>query len=835
MTLPPAAVFRALLSHWRRRPLQLLATVLGLALATALWSGVQALNDQARLTYDRAATVLGGATTERIVRRDGGPIALETYGALRRAGWAVSPVLQGRWRFEGRRYEVIGVDPITAPGAAIGGRLVSEALAGEDGVDLADFIQPPYRAYAAPPTVAELEAARPSGAADDLPAISAVDGLPEGALMLDIGAAQALLKKPGEITQLVIDPDAAAATRTAPLDAFAGGALQLIAPESDSDLERLTDSFHLNLTAFGLLAFVVGLFIVHSAIGLAFEQRLPIFRTLRAIGVSARTLGAALALELLGLALAAGVLGVALGYLTASALLPGVAASLRGLYGARIPGELSLSADWWLLGIAVSLLGAGVAAAQSFWKAFTMPALDLGRPEAWAARERRARVRGALAAIILVAAALGLYWAGGGLVGAFGVMAAGLLGAALLLPVILSLLLGAAGWLTRRLRLGPVWEWFWADGRQQLPGLSLALMALMLALAASVGVGSMVSSFRITFVGWIDQRLAAEVYLSPRSEAEAGAMTSWLEARPDVSAVLPVVWVQESRDGWPYDLMGVQDHSTYRRTWPMLGVADADVGGVWDDVRGGAAALASEQFLKRQSLAVGDAVDVPTPDGPWRVRLVAAFADYGNPEGQLVVSLDALRLRRAETDAQVLQVRADPADAEALTAAARDAFGLDESRAIDQATLKRFSKRVFENTFIITDALAALTLGVAAAALFVSLLTLSGTRLGQLAPVWAVGASRGALMRLEIAKALMFGLLTAALAVPVGVACAWALVALVNVEAFGWRLPLYHFPLDWLRLAAVATALALCAAAPALLKLRRAQAADLVRVFANDR
>ena len=38
----------ALLSHWRRRPFQLLTLVLGLALATALWSGVQAINAEAR-------------------------------------------------------------------------------------------------------------------------------------------------------------------------------------------------------------------------------------------------------------------------------------------------------------------------------------------------------------------------------------------------------------------------------------------------------------------------------------------------------------------------------------------------------------------------------------------------------------------------------------------------------------------------------------------------------------------------------------------------------------------------------------------------------------------
>ena len=75
-----------------------------------------------------------------------------------------------------------------------------------------------------------------------------------------------------------------------PLAMVTGDQLRLVEPEDERDLARLTDSFHLNLTAFGLLAFLVGLFIVHASFGLAFEQRLPMVRTMRAVGISARTL-----------------------------------------------------------------------------------------------------------------------------------------------------------------------------------------------------------------------------------------------------------------------------------------------------------------------------------------------------------------------------------------------------------------------------------------------------------------------------------------------------------------------------------------------------------------
>ncbi len=126
--------------------------------------------------------------------------------------------------------------------------------------------------------------------------------------------------------------------------ALSATALRLVEPDSETDLERLTDSFHLNLTAFGMLSFLVGLFIVNSAVGLTFEQRLPTLRTLRACGTSARMLNAVLVVELVSLALVAGLAGLVCGYVIAAALLPDVAASLRGLYGAQVPGELTLKA-----------------------------------------------------------------------------------------------------------------------------------------------------------------------------------------------------------------------------------------------------------------------------------------------------------------------------------------------------------------------------------------------------------------------------------------------------------------------------------------------------------
>ena len=58
----PLWILVGLLSHWNWHRMQFATLLIGLISATALWSGVQAINQQARSSYDRAAAMFGGAT-----------------------------------------------------------------------------------------------------------------------------------------------------------------------------------------------------------------------------------------------------------------------------------------------------------------------------------------------------------------------------------------------------------------------------------------------------------------------------------------------------------------------------------------------------------------------------------------------------------------------------------------------------------------------------------------------------------------------------------------------------------------------------------------------------
>ena len=431
--LKPAAL--ALLSHWRRMPGQLLTLVLGLALATGLWSAVQAINAEARASYDNAANRLQAQPGQVLAPADGA-LPLAAYVRLRRAGWLVTPVLEGAADLNGQRVTVMGVDILNYPALPIPDSVIAD-------LSLGAIISGPGQLFASPETAHQIRRA------GDAYPVAEVEQIPPGVVLTDIGLAETLLDMPGKITRILVLPEQPRGL--VPLAELVPD-LVLSAPARGTDAAALTDSFHLNLAAFGFLSFAVGLFVVHGTIGLAFQQRRAMFRTLRALGLPQRHLTVLVMGELLALALIAGSLGLVVGYLVAAALLPDVAATLRGLYGAEVEGTLTLRPEWFASGLAMSVAGTAVAAASGVWQVARMPILASPGLAAWSGRSAIRARRMAFWGAALLAAGLAGFHAFPGLTGGFVLLAGLLLAAALVLPAVVSAILTVMA----RMSKGPV-------------------------------------------------------------------------------------------------------------------------------------------------------------------------------------------------------------------------------------------------------------------------------------------------------------------------------------------------------------------------------------------
>ena len=785
------ACLHALLSHWRRNPVQLFAFLAGLALATALWSGVQAINAEARASYDAAAQTLGEGQFDMLVPRQGDSIAQADYVALRRAGWLVSPVIDGRLG----EVRLVGLEVLTSPSGLAAGGLEGSGDLGFDTL---------------------LANSATAQALEGVAQVTIDPSIAPGMAVGDIGMVQTLLGR-DDLSRLVLSKDQ-------PLNR---PALEQIAPQlrlqpsqQSADIGQLTDSFHLNLTAFGLLSFAVGLFIVHSTIGLAFEQRRAMIRTLRSMGVPLRLLVSLITVEMLLLAAIGAGIGIVLGYLIAGLLLPDVAATLRGLYGADIAGSVSLRASWWASGLALALIGTVIALSTRIWQIAQMPLLASVRPRAWVvATASRFRWLSALSAVLLCAAAL-IALLFDGLLAGFALLGCLLIGAALALPAVVAWVLTLLQARTKT----PIWGWFWADTRQQLPGLSLALMALLLAVSANIGVSTMVSSFRLTFVGFLDQRLAPELFVQTENAAQSAELETFLTARN--LEILPLLSTDARIAGQTVELYGVRIGATYRDNWAFLAASPTP----WDAVEAGEALIVNEQLARRAGLWVGDPVQV-APD--LTLPIAAVVGDYGNPQGQVIVAEALFAKLHPRIYPTRFGIRS--ADVAELRADLAGMVGIDDNAMINQAAIKAISLEVFERTFLVTAALNILTLGVASFAILMSLLTLADLRVPQLAPVWALGLTRQRLGWLELTRAVLLAGLVFLCAIPLGLALAWVLLSVINVEAFGWRLPMFLFPVEYIRLGTYAMLAAFLAAGWPALRLMRVPPSRLLKVFASER
>ena len=196
----PLWILAVLLSHWRRHPMQFATLLIGLVSAIALWSGVQALNQQARYSYDRAAAAFGGVRTAALVARNGS--SLPAAAVCRASPRRLAGVAGSRGPYPDRRQDIPPARHRTRDAARR-----SRRYADHRRDDLQAFVTPPGQTRVAPETLAELDVAkappRKRATTCALPPLRVAAQFAPGLMVVDIGIAQRLLKMPDQVSRLV--------------------------------------------------------------------------------------------------------------------------------------------------------------------------------------------------------------------------------------------------------------------------------------------------------------------------------------------------------------------------------------------------------------------------------------------------------------------------------------------------------------------------------------------------------------------------------------------------------------------------------------------------------
>ena len=137
----------------------------------------------------------------------------------------------------------------------------------------------------------------------------------------------------------------------------------------------------------------------------------------------------------------------------------------------------------------------------------------------------------------------------------------------------------------------------------------------------------------------------------------------------------------------------------------------------------------------------------------------------------------------------------DGTDVDTVTAAiAKLGEGRQQLYINSNAGLRDESLRIFDRTFVITDVLYWLTLGVAFIGILSAMLALQLERAREFATLRALGMTPGQVGGLITTQTGVIGLLSGLAAIPLGIVMAWVLIKVINRRAFGWQIDMTVAP-----------------------------------------
>ena len=355
---------------------------------------------------------------------------------------------------------------------------------------------------------------------------------------------------------------------------------------------------------------------------------------------------------------------------------------------------------------------------------------------------------------------------------------------------------------------------------------ALALMALTLALVANSGLNTMIGSFRQATDDWLDQRLAAQLYL--RGDLPLAGLQEWLGgADGRLRAVERYRTTADRRapagKTVAVEIVSLQEGERFLDSVTLMEAAP----GARGRFAGSAGVYISERAWRLDGWQPAD--NLSLCDRHPAVPVLGVYHDYGNPQSQWMVSQTLFRQCWPDLgpSGRALYGPAD-ADWNAIGIGLRERFGLEADQMIDQAELKAAGMAVFDRTFTVTQALNTLTLLVAGIGIFCAVSAIHHHRVGHQALLASLGMTRRERGGLLLLQWGLLGLLCMVLVWPFGTILAGYLAGIVTPVAFGWSFPLRIEWPHYLVLALLASAcLVLAVLLPSLRLLRTSPAAML--------
>ena len=782
----------------RQQPMQRLLLLLGIMLGVAVVAAMLISTESARISYQRAAEQLSSGITHRIQSPQG--IETRLYTKLRRAPeqWAVQPVVQFTVQLPNRSFaQVIGLDFLAAQRQSgqvrpdVEGEISWEQLllepvvwtgtrmAGQLGIKPGESVS-----VVTPQGEQSLVVA---GVLDesDFPVAGQ-------RLLMDIGQALALKGQAKRLSYLSLS---LTDDQVAQLEAQLPSSVQLVALDTLKP-QQLGDSLYFNLNAMSLLALLMGGMVVLSAVWLSLVQRKPLLAALRLSGVSAQQLMTWLLVEVTLIALVGALLGIALGILLADQLLPLL---IRSQAAFSVPPLAQLHLTFTEI-CGLILLGVGSALGAAIYPCWQIsqqsPLLLQHPPQVEVGKEQWSSLSVPIILLLLLALVTLRY--GDTLLASYVAMALLAVASAIGLPFLLQLVATAVSKAMHLMGIShtrPLLAMVPRDCLRQQVYSKGVMLVLMLALAAAVAVNGMTASFHSAFQQWISQRLSAPIYISQSAslpgqrESLPEALFDQLEAQPGVTALDRRTRLPLAVEGYSLYLYGGDFPEAMRSGYRFR---QGDAAAIWQRVNTEPVILISEPLANHLHLQQGDPLSLPTGQGVKRFEIAGVYYDYGSYQGQILIGMAQYsRFWRYEGARGVRVYLADDSRAQHIA----DLPWLQPYEVNLVGPILKRSEQLFEQTFLITDALQLLLLLVALVSMAANLLALQLFRKPELKRYRALGLSRMERAGLLLGQALLLAFSAGLVAWVLGELLAYLLAEWVQLQAFGWTIPWQFDPM----------------------------------------
>lgn len=833
---------RFLLQH----PWHFLLSILGVALGVAMVISIDLSNSSAQRAFSLSAEALTGKATHQI-QGSGDFLSDQVYRDLRlTAGYRNSaPVIDGYGRVQGldRTFQILGVDPI-AEGP------FRDFSSQDGGIDLAKFITGQPTAVISDQVLEDLA----KNIGDSLQV--SVGGRPfdlliagaiatanqrsqqalESVLLVDINTAQQLFDMDGQLSRIdLLIPDENEEAILASLLAGLPEGTRLVSSGSRTDtLSQMTRAFELNLQALSLLALLVGMFLIYNTMTFSVVQRLPLIGRLRALGVTKSEVLSMIVKEAVLIGLIGTILGITAGIGLAQFLLGLVTQSINDLYFVLSVQELTIELIPVLKAVT---LGLGATLLAAFWPAREAAEAEVSTVLRRSSSESRLAQR--LPSLALTGLAVGLAGGGillfpnGGIIAGYSSLLFVIIGFSLLIPALivgLSALirpiLGALNGLIGKMSVrGVVTE---------LSRTSVAVAALVVAVAASVGVGVMVDSFRVTVVSWLESQLQADIYVQPPSavarKADAQLQAELVRIFKETEGVASVHSV------FSEDVMTTFGSSNLVTT--SLGAKASESyqtkeiqDGFWEQFAQEEVIMISEAYAYRFGIGMGDSLGIMTDKGMQSFPIQAIYFDYASDMGTITMNRSLYDRYFDNRAISGLALYADDkTEVDVLVNRLRDrAVGVQEVFIRSNKGLREASIEIFDRTFTVTVVLRLLAVVVAFVGILSSLMALQLERAREHAVLRANGMTPGQLWNYVITQTGVMGVIAGVLSIPLGLLISYVLVYVINLRSFGWTLEFMVSPSLLIQAVGLAVGAALLAGIYPSWKMARANPADALR------